>query len=135
MDVVQLSRLQFALTISFHFIFPSITIGLAGLIAMTETLRWRTKREVYDRMSVFLTKLFAVTFVIGNSHKIHASLFAPGTTISATIANEFTEALGDIYHSALIEMGLILFFISVVVLAAAQILLKILHKRAGGVTG
>jgi len=60
-DVVQLSRIQFALTISFHFIFPSITIGLAGLIAMTETLRWRTKREVYDRMSVFLTKLFAVT--------------------------------------------------------------------------
>ncbi len=82
-----------------------------------------------------LGETMAVTFVIGNSHRIHASLFAPGTTISATIANEFTEAVGDVYHSALIEMGLILFFISFVVLAAAQIMLKILHKRAGGVTG
>jgi phosphate transport system permease protein len=82
-----------------------------------------------------LGETMAVTFVIGNSHKIHASLFAPGTTISATIANEFTEAVGDIYHSALIEAGLILFFISFVVLASAQIMLKILHKRAGGVTG
>jgi phosphate transport system permease protein len=82
-----------------------------------------------------LGETMAVTFVIGNSHRIHGSLFAPGTTISATIANEFTEAVGDIYHSSLIEAGLILFFISFVVLAAAQIMLRILHKRAGGVTG
>jgi phosphate ABC transporter, permease protein PstC len=80
-----------------------------------------------------LGETMAVTFVIGNSHKIHASLFAPGTTISATVANEFTEAVGDIYHSSLIEAGLILFFISFVVLAAAQLMLRILHKRAGGV--
>jgi phosphate transport system permease protein len=80
-----------------------------------------------------LGETMAVTFVIGNSHRIHASLFAPGTTISATVANEFTEAVGDIYHSSLIEAGLILFFISFVVLAAAQIMLRILHKRAGGV--
>ena len=82
-----------------------------------------------------LGETMAVTFVIGNSHRIAASLFHPGTTISATVANEFTEAVGDIYHSALIEAGLILFFISFVVLATAQIMLRILHKRAGGVSG
>jgi len=82
-----------------------------------------------------LGETMAITFVIGNSHRIHSSVFAPGTTISATIANEFTEAVGDIYHSALIEAGLILFFISFVVLACAQIMLRILQKRAGGLSG
>jgi len=81
-----------------------------------------------------LGETMAVTFVIGNSHRIHGSLFAPGTTISATVANEFTEAVGDLYKSSLIEAGLILFFISFVVLACAQIMLRILHKRAGGVS-
>ena len=82
-----------------------------------------------------LGETMAITFVIGNAHRIPTSLFAPGTSISATIANEFTEAVGDIYKSSLIEVGLILFFISFVVLASAQIMLRILHKRAGGVTG
>lgn len=82
-----------------------------------------------------LGETMAVTFVIGNAHRIHTSLFAPGTTISATIANEFTEAVGDLYHASLIEAGLILFFISFVVLASAQIMLRILHKRAGGIAG
>lgn len=82
-----------------------------------------------------LGETMAITFVIGNSHKIHGSLFAPGTSISATVANEFTEAVGDVYHSALIESGLILFFISFIVLATAQIMLRVLHKRAGGVSG
>lgn len=81
-----------------------------------------------------LGETMAVTFVIGNSHHIHTSLFAPGTTISATVANEFTEAVGETYHSALIEAGLILFFISFVVLACAQIMLRVLHKRAGGIS-
>ena len=52
MDVVTLDRLQFGLTISFHFIFPAVTVGLAGIIAIVETLRWRTKRDVYDRYVV-----------------------------------------------------------------------------------
>jgi phosphate transport system permease protein len=79
-----------------------------------------------------LGETMAVTFVIGNAHFINPSLFAPGTTISATIANEFTEAVGPLYHSALIELGLILFFITFVVLAAAQLMLKALERRAGG---
>ncbi|GAA0552297.1 phosphate transport system permease protein [Rhizomicrobium palustre] len=82
-----------------------------------------------------LGETMAVTFVIGNSHRIHSSIFAPGTTISATVANEFTEAVGDVYKSSLVEAGLILFFISFVVLASAQIMLRILHKRAGGISG
>ena len=64
-----------------------------------------------------LGETMAVTFVIGNAHRISASLLAPGTTISATIANEFTEAVGDLYTSSLIALGLILFFITFVVLA------------------
>jgi phosphate transport system permease protein len=82
-----------------------------------------------------LGETMAVTFVIGNAHRISASILAPGTTISATIANEFTEAVGDIYHSSLIEAGLILFFISFVVLAVAQLMLRALERRAGGLSG
>ena len=66
-----------------------------------------------------LGETMAVTFVIGNAHKISASLIAPGTTISATIANEFTEAVGDLYTSSLIALGLILFAITFIVLAIA----------------
>jgi phosphate transport system permease protein len=73
----------------------------------------------------------AVTFVIGNAHKISGSLIAPGTTISATIANEFTEAVGDIYTSSLIELGLILFVITFVVLACARLLLMRIEQKAG----
>jgi phosphate transport system permease protein len=79
-----------------------------------------------------LGETMAVTFVIGNAHHINESLFAPGTTISATIANEFTEALGDMYVSSLVALGLILFGITFIVLAVAQILLKSLERRAGG---
>jgi phosphate transport system permease protein len=78
-----------------------------------------------------LGETMAVTFVIGNAHKITGSLLAPGTTISATIANEFTEAVGDLYTSALIELGLILFVITFFVLVAARIMLLRLEQKAG----
>ena len=78
-----------------------------------------------------LGETMAVTFVIGNAHKISASLLAPGTTISATIANEFTEAVGDLYTSSLIALGLILFMITFVVLAIARIMLMRLEVKAG----
>jgi len=78
-----------------------------------------------------LGETMAVTFVIGNAHKISASVLAPGTTISATIANEFTEAVGDLYTSSLIALGLILFVITFMVLAAARYLLLRLEKRVG----
>jgi len=78
-----------------------------------------------------LGETMAVTFVIGNAHKIAASILAPGTTISATIANEFTEATGDIYTSSLIALGLILFVITLIVLAIARYMLLRLQQRAG----
>lgn len=78
-----------------------------------------------------LGETMAVTFVIGNAHRIAPSLLAPGTTISAAIANEFTEATGALYTSALIALGLILFLITFLVLAAARYLLLQLERRAG----
>jgi phosphate transport system permease protein len=78
-----------------------------------------------------LGETMAVTFVIGNAHKISASLIAPGTTISATIANEFTEAVGDLYTSSLIALGLILFMITFIVLAIARVMLARLDVKAG----
>ena len=79
-----------------------------------------------------LGETMAVTFVIGNAHKISPSLLAPGTTISATIANEFTEAVGDLYTSSLVLLGLILFVITLIVLSAARYLLWRLDQRAKG---
>ena len=78
-----------------------------------------------------LGETMAVTFVIGNAHHISASVLAPGTTISASIANEFTEAVGDLYTSSLIALGLILFFITFVVLAIARLLLMRMQRREG----
>jgi phosphate transport system permease protein len=105
---------------------------------------WEVVRHVvipYTRVGVIggvmlgrgraLGETMAVTFVIGNAHKISGSLIAPGTTISATIANEFTEAVGDVYTSSLIELGLILFVITFVVLACARLLLMRIEQKAG----
>jgi phosphate transport system permease protein len=78
-----------------------------------------------------LGETMAVTFVIGNAHRISASIIAPGTTISATIANEFTEAVGDLYTSSLIALGLILFVITFIVLAIARYMLLRIERRIG----
>jgi len=78
-----------------------------------------------------LGETMAVTFVIGNAHQLHASLFMPGNSIASALANEFTEADGELYTSALIELGLILFFITFVVLACSKMLLAQLRKREG----
>ena len=106
--------------------------------------KWEVFRNVvmpYTRVGVIggvmlglgraLGETMAVTFVIGNAHRISASILAPGTTISATIANEFTEAVGDIYTSSLIALGLILFIITFFVLAAARYMLLRLERRIG----
>ena len=77
-----------------------------------------------------LGETMAVTFVIGNSHRISASLLDPATTISATIANEFQEASG-MYTSALLALGLLLFVITFTVLAISRMMLARLDKKAG----
>jgi phosphate transport system permease protein len=77
-----------------------------------------------------LGETMAVTFVIGNAHRVAASLLAPGTTISASIANEFTEAVGDLYTSALVALGALLFLITFTVIAVARFMLLRLERRA-----
>jgi phosphate transport system permease protein len=77
-----------------------------------------------------LGETMAVTFVIGNAQRIHGSLFMPGTTISSTLANEFTEAVGDLYTSSLFALGLMLFFITMAVLVLAKLLLARSAKPA-----
>lgn len=78
-----------------------------------------------------LGETMAVTFVIGNTYQISASLLAPGTTISAAIANEFNEAFEEPHLSALIALGLVLFLITFTVLALAKWMLLALDKREG----
>ena len=105
---------------------------------------WEVTRRVvipYTRVGIMggvmlalgraLGETMAVTFVIGNAHRISASLFAPATTISATIANEFTEAVGDLYTSSLVALGLLLFIITFVILAIARYMLLRIDARAG----
>jgi phosphate transport system permease protein len=99
-------------------VFPYARVGVMGAIMLG--------------LGRALGETMAVTFVIGNAHKISSSLIAPGTTISATIANEFTEAVGDLYTAALIELGLILFVITFIVLALARYMLLRLERRQGG---
>jgi phosphate transport system permease protein len=92
-----------------HIVIPYARVGLVGGIMLG--------------LGRALGETMAVTFVIGNSHNISPSLLAPSTTISASIANEFTEATSDLYTSSLIALGLILFVITFAVLALAKWLL------------
>ena len=78
-----------------------------------------------------LGETMAVTFVIGNAHQLSSSLLNPGNSISSALANEFTEAVGDLYTSALVELGLLLFFITFVVLSIARFMLYKLAQREG----
>lgn len=78
-----------------------------------------------------LGETMAVTFVIGNSHNISAGLFNPGNSIAATLANEFTEADGEMYTSSLIALGLVLFVITLIVLILARLLLLRLSAQEG----
>jgi len=78
-----------------------------------------------------LGETMAVTFVIGNAHELTNSLLMPGNTISSALANEFTEAVGDLYNSSLITLGLTLFVITFIVLALAKLLLIKLASKEG----
>ena len=106
--------------------------------------RWEVIRNVvipFTRVGVIggimlalgraLGETMAVTFVVGNAQRLSASLLAPGTTISATIANEFAEATGGLYQSAMIALGLVLFVLTFIVLAGARLLLARLEAKAG----
>jgi phosphate transport system permease protein len=125
-------------------VFEAVPVVLKEAAYGVGCTTWEVVRNVvlpYARVGVIggvmlalgraLGETMAVTFVIGNAHRISASLIAPGTTISAAIANEFTEAVGDLYTSALIELGFILFVITFIVLAIARYLLMRIERRIG----
>jgi phosphate transport system permease protein len=78
-----------------------------------------------------LGETMAVTFVLGNAHQLSASLLMPGNSIAATIANEFSEADSDMYRSALIALGFLLFLVTFVVLALAKWMLLRLQRQQG----
>ncbi|HYL74870.1 MAG TPA: phosphate ABC transporter permease subunit PstC [Bryobacteraceae bacterium] len=79
--------------------------------------------SIFLALARALGETMAVTMVIGNDPGIHASLLAPGYTIAAIIANEFTEATGDVYLSALVELGLVLFGVTMLLNASARLLI------------
>jgi len=87
--------------------------------------------SVFLALARALGETMAVTMVIGNAARINPSLLAPGDTIASTIANQFTEATGDLYLSALIELGLVLFLITFILNGLARILI-VATERGGG---
>ena len=106
--------------------------------------RWEVVRHIvlpYTRIGVVggvmlglgraLGETMAVTFVIGNAHKLSWSLFAPGNSIASTLANEFAEAEAGLHMSSLFALGLILFAITFIVLAIAKLLLLSLEGKEG----
>lgn len=124
----------------FEIVPPMLKESAYGLGATTWEVVWNvvlpyTKSGVIGSIMLGLGRALgetmAVTFVIGNAHQLSASLFMPGNSIASALANEFTEADGQLYTSSLIELGLILFFIAFVVLALSKLLLLQLGKHEG----
>jgi phosphate transport system permease protein len=86
--------------------------------------------SIFLALARALGETMAVTMVIGNTPQIVAALFAPGYSIAAVIANEFTEATGDLYLSSLIFLGLVLFGLTIVINAVARILILTTERRS-----
>jgi len=124
----------------FELVPPLLKESAYGLGATTWEVVWRVVLP-YTKVGVVggimlglgraLGETMAVTFVIGNAHQLAASLMAPGNSIASALANEFTEAVGDVYYSALIELGLLLFLITTIVLAFSKLLLLRLARHEG----
>jgi phosphate transport system permease protein len=85
--------------------------------------------SIFLALARALGETMAVTMVIGNDNNIHTSLFAPGQTIAAVIANEFSEAVGNTYLSSLVELGLVLFALTIVINGLAQLLIMLTTKK------
>jgi len=91
--------------------------------------------SIFLALARALGETMAVTMVIGNTPKIAASLFAPGYSIAAVIANEFTEATGDLYLQSLIALGLVLFLLTFVLNGLARILIVVTTQKGSEVGG
>jgi cytochrome bd ubiquinol oxidase subunit I len=104
LDPVLLSRIQFAMTVGFHFIFPPVSIGLAWLLVIVEGLGWRRGDEVYIKMGKFFGKLLALTFAVGVATGIVME-FQFGTNWA-----EYSKFVGDIFGAPLAAEGVFAFF-------------------------
>ncbi len=139
--VLAIMILPFIISISREVILSVPNDQREGALALGAT-RWETTWKVvvpYARKgiagSIFLAlaramgETMAVTMVVGNDPKIAHSLMAPGYSIAAVIANEFAEATGDLYQGALIELGLVLFGVTILVNGAARLLVMSTEKK------
>jgi cytochrome d ubiquinol oxidase subunit I len=104
-DAVLLSRIQFAITVGFHFLFPPLTIGLAWLLVVIEWRGWRTGDATYVRMGRFFGKLLALTFAVGVASGIVME-FEFGTNWAA-----YAKFVGDIFGAPLAAEGVLAFFL------------------------
>lgn len=105
LDVVFLSRVQFALTIMFHYLFPPLTIGMGVVLVYLEGMFLRTKEPVYEQAARFWTSLFAVTFAVGVATGIVME-FQFGTNWA-----DYSRFVGDVFGSALAAEGIFAFFL------------------------
>jgi phosphate transport system permease protein len=139
--VLSLMILPFIISISREVILTVPNDQREGALALGAT-RWESTWDVvvpFARKgiagSIFLAlaralgETMAVTRVVGNDPRINASLLAPGYSIAAVIANEFTEATGDLYQGALIELGLVLFALTIIINGVARILVAGTQKK------
>jgi phosphate transport system permease protein len=133
--------LPFIISISREALLEVPTEQREAALALGAT-RWESTWQAvvpYARLGIFgsiflglaraLGETMAVTMVIGNDPSIHASLFSPGYTIAAIIANEFSEATADLYLQSLVELGLVLFLLTIVINALARLLIIATTRR------
>src|ERR1043166_3891274 len=105
LDVLTLARAQFALTIMFHYLFPPLSIGMGGLLVLMEALFLKTSKPVYEAMTKFWTKIFAVNFALGAATGIVME-FQCGTNWAT-----YSRYVGDVFGSALAAEGIFAFFL------------------------
>jgi len=139
--VLTVMIIPFIISISREVILAVPTEQREGALALGAT-KWETTWDVVIPFakkgimgSIFLAlarslgETMAVTMVIGNEPKIHSSLFAPGYSIAAVIANEFSEATGELYLGSLIELGLVLFGLTIIINGLARVLVLTTTKK------
>jgi len=105
MDVLTLSRIQFGLTIGFHYIYPPLSIGLGVMLVSMEAAWLKTKNPVYHQMAKFWTSIFALTFALGVATGIVME-FEFGTNWAT-----YSRFVGDVFGSALAAEGIFAFFL------------------------
>ncbi|MCH9613903.1 MAG: hypothetical protein SP1CHLAM54_09120 [Chlamydiia bacterium] len=105
MDVIILSRIQFAFTIAFHYLFPPLSIGLALMIVIFEGMYIKTKNQLYKKITVFWTRIFALTFALGVATGL-VQVFAFGNNWA-----QYSTFVGDVFGSALAAEGIFAFFL------------------------